>query len=152
MPASFDWLNGNRVVYVSDGNNVSGSNIIIGSDCQQLLLADDGTNFRPVRQFNAKEAQLTCTVDGYRLLMLPFAADVPQGANAYSVGDDMQLHQISTIPAHQPVLIEAQGTIVFSGSGTVAFARSPLSSALRGTYTALPLYEGDYLFGKQNGE
>jgi glucuronoarabinoxylan endo-1,4-beta-xylanase len=152
LPASFDWLNGNRVVYVSDGNNVSGSNIVIGSECQQLLLADDGSDFRPAKQFNAAEAQLTLTVDGYRLLMLPFAAELPQGVYAYSIGTDMTLQPLTVIPAHQPVLVEAQGAVVLKGSGAVSFARSPLADLLRGTYTQIPLYEGDYLLGKQNGE
>ena len=152
LPASFDWLNGNRVVYVSDGNNVSGSNIVIGSECQQLLLADDGSDFRPAKQFNAAEAQLTLTVDGYRLLMLPFAAELPQGVYAYSIGADMTLQPLTVIPAHQPVLVEAQGVVVLKGSGAVSFARSPLADLLRGAYTQIPLYEGDYLLGMQNGE
>jgi glucuronoarabinoxylan endo-1,4-beta-xylanase len=152
LPASFDWLNGNRVVYVSDGNNVSGSNIVIGSECQQLLLADDGSDFRPAKQFNAAEAQLTLTIDGYRLLMLPFAAELPQGVYAYSIGADMTLQPLTVIPAHQPVLVEAQGAVVLKGSGAVSFARSPLADLLRGTYTQIPLYEGDYLLGNQNGE
>ena len=152
LPASFDWLNGNRVVYVSDGNNVSGSNIVIGSECQQLLLADDGSDFRPAKQFNAAEAQLTLTVDGYRLLMLPFAAELPQGVYAYTIGADMTLLPLTAIPAHQPVLVEAQGVVVLKGSGAVSFARSPLADLLRGAYTQIPLYEGDYLLGKQNGE
>lgn len=152
LPASFDWLNGNRVVYVSDGNNVSGSNIVIGSECQQLLLADDGSDFRPAKQFNAAEAQLTLTIDGYRLLMLPFAAELPQGVYAYSIGADMTLQPLTVIPAHHPVLVEAQGVVVLKGSGAVSFARSPLADLLRGAYTQIPLYEGDYLLGKQNGE
>jgi hypothetical protein len=41
---------------------------------------------------------------------------------------------------------------VLKGSGAVSFARSPLADLLRGTYTQIPLYEGDYLLGNQNGE
>ena len=122
------------------------------SECQQLLFADDGSDFRPAKQFNAAEAQLTLTIDGYRLLMLPFAAELPHGVYAYSIGADMTLQPLTVIPAHQPVLVEAQGVVVLKGSGAVSFARSPLADLLRGTYTHIPLYEGDYLLGKQNGE
>ena len=152
LPASFAWLTDNRVVYVSESSTLTGSNVVKGTECQQLLLADDGTDFRPVRQFNAAEAQLAFTVDGYRLLMLPFAAELPQGVYAYSIGTDMTLQPLTAIPAHQPVLVEAQGAVVLKGSGAVSFARSPLADLLRGAYTQIPLYEGDYLLGKQNGE
>jgi hypothetical protein len=108
--------------------------------------------FRPARSFYADEIIFTTTVNGCRLLMLPFNAVIPEGAKAYTIGDDLTLTQMRSIPAHTPVLIEAEGEVVFTGQGEVGYFTSPLTDMFRGTYTPIPLYASDYLLDYQNGQ
>jgi hypothetical protein len=85
------------------------------------------------------------------MLMLPFEAAVPQGVTAYTVNDDRTLQPITTITAHQPVLVAGNGEYTFVGTGDVSFAISPLNANYRGTYTQIPLYEGDFVLGQEQG-
>ena len=117
----------------------------------QLTAQGDGGNFRPAKNFEARQATLTCTIDGARLLMLPFEATVPDGVVAYTIDADRQLQSVSTIAAHQPVLVLASGEVSFNGAGTVGYATSPLADRLRGTYCQQQLYAGDYVLGQSDG-
>jgi hypothetical protein len=85
-------------------------------------------------------------------MMMPFNAVIPEGAKAYVIGDDLVPVQMRSIPAHTPVVVEAQGETIFTGQGGVGYAVSPLSDMFRGTYTPIPLYEGDYVLGQQDGQ
>ncbi len=84
--------------------------------------------------------------------MLPFTADVPEGVKAYAVDDDMKAVELTSIPAHQPVLVLADGDIAFEGRGEVSYAVSALSSVLRGVYVPITIYKGFYQLGTLNGE
>lgn len=151
LPDALPWLVGqNRVVYVGESSPLTGNNVV-NTTCGTLTLSTDGGSFRPARPFTADAATFTCTVDGCRLLMLPFEATVPDGVKAYTLAADMTLQPVTTIPAHQPVVVEAQGEITFTGSGEVSYVVSPLDGLLRGTYTGTDLYTGDYVLAR-NGE
>ena len=151
LPTSWDWTPTNRVVYVSEESDVTGHNVIKGSVCSQLELSDDGGDFRPSKPFGATKAMFTCTVDGYRLLMLPFTAQVPDGVRVYTLSAEMIYEEVTSIAANHPVLVEAQGEITFLGEGEVSYVTSPLSDMLRGTYVASKVYAGDYLLEVQDG-
>ncbi len=161
-PSTFPWIDGtNRVVWIPDNSSVDWTNIVHGDVCFNLKLFADGGPFRPARSFRAQNASLTTTVDGCRLLMLPFAAEVPQGVKAYSMGDDLALTAIDAIPAHQPVLVAnlktstinpQSFTMTFSGDGEVSFAKSPITNKLRGTYTPISVFAGDYVLAQQDGQ
>jgi glucuronoarabinoxylan endo-1,4-beta-xylanase len=150
-PTAFPWLQGtNRVVWLPADNEADGTNIILSDTCHYLALNTDGGNFRPHKAFHADKAELTATIDGCRLLMIPFTAAVPDGVSAYSMASDLTLEPLTTIPAHTPVVVMGNGTVTFKGSGTVSFATSPIDAVLRGTYTATPLYAGDYVLTQQD--
>lgn len=158
-PSQFPWLQGtNRVVWLPETSPVGGTNLILSDKCQSLELFTDGGNFRPERTFTADAASLTTTIEGARMLMLPFAANVPEGMKAYTITNDFRLQEQTTIAAHQPVLIIATDNnvspqnVTFTGSGDVAFARSSLGDQYRGSYMKIPLYAGDYIFGQENGQ
>ena len=152
LPVELQWLVGtNRVVYVADGETVSNTNVVAGETCKHLTLNENGGDFRPANPFTAEEATFTCTVDGYRLLVLPFSANAPEGVRVYTIANDLSLVEMRSVPAHQPVLIEAQGEVTFTGQGDVSYAVSPLDAVLRGTYIATSLYAGDYVLGSQDG-
>ena len=145
--------NTNSVLYLpASDTQHSTPNVIVGSDCQQLVLHADGGDFHPVRSFQAAEATFSCHVDGFRLLMLPFSAQIPEGARAYVVNSDLTVEQMRSIPANRPVLVEGNGELTFSGQGMVTFVSLPLTDWLRGSLIQLPVYEGDYLLGQQDGQ
>ena len=154
LPASLPWLEGtNRVAYVGEGSPLKVSNVVAGSTAERLSLSADGGDFRPAKAFTASQVSFACPVEGFRLLMLPFNAVIPDGAKAYALGDDLSLQQLRSIPAHTPVLVEASGTVAFTATDAeVAFATNALTSQLRGTYVSCPLFAGDYVVGQSNGQ
>lgn len=152
LPESLPWIGGNRVIYVNGDANMVADNVVGNGVCASLILSPDGGDFRPAAGFTAQKTSMVLPVDGCRMVMLPFAANVPDGAKAYTIDDNMALAQIDDIPAHTPVLVEASESVSFTGSGRVAFAKSPLTATLRGTYTQIPIYSGDYVLGQQNGQ
>ncbi len=152
LPDALPWLTGsNRVAMLPEGSAIM-PNVLVGNQCQQLQLSTEGGAFRPDRTINANAISLTATIDGCRLMMLPFNAVIPEGAKAYTIDSTLALQQMRSIPAHTPVFIEAQGEVTFTGQGEVAYAVSPLTATLRGTYVPMPLYAGDYVLGQQNGK
>lgn len=147
------WQEGtNRMMYVPEGSKLDGTNIVKGGVCQNMKLWATGGDFRPATKVTATNASFTTEVNGARMLMLPFEAQVPEGAKAYSIDDELHLKQITTINAHQPVLVMAEGTVTFTGSGEVTYAKSGMNATCRGTYTHIPLYAGDYILSQQDGQ
>ena len=151
LPSELPWTSGNRVAYLSPGNS-AGQNLIVGDECQSLVLTADGGDFRPVNSFNAQHASLSLRVDGCRMVTVPFEAALPEGVKAYQLDADLHLTALTTIPAHTPCLLQAQGDIVLMGTGTVGYSTSPLDAVFRGTYTAASLFAGDYVLAQQNGQ
>jgi len=159
-PSQFPWLQGtNRVVWLPDVSFVGGANLVHDSLCHRLELSTEGGDFRPKQAFTAIEASLTTTIEGCRMLMLPFTAAIPEGVVVYGYeaidngnNDDYVLSRMYTIPAHYPVVVMGNGMVTFTGEGEVTFAKSPLADRLRGTYTAIPLYAGDYVLAEQDGQ
>ncbi len=152
LPAELPWLTGNRIAYLPEGSSYTGNNAVVGSTCHTLTLTPDGGNFRPATIFTADAATFTCTMNGLQLLMLPFSAALPEGARAYKIADDLSLQEMRSVPAHEPVLIDAASEVTLTGSGEISYSSSPLSAAIRGSYTSVPLYAGDYVLGQQDGK
>jgi glucuronoarabinoxylan endo-1,4-beta-xylanase len=152
LPETFPWLEGtNKVVYVADGTTLAGANVVTGSTCQTLQLSEEGGDFRPATAFTAESASATFTLNGMRLLMLPFDAAVPEGVTAYTLNANLEAESAETIQAHQPVLVQGEGTFTFVGSGDVSWAASPLTDLLRGTYAQTSLNAGDYVLAQSEG-
>ena len=152
--------NQNAVVYLKEGVDSEYHNAVIGDRCHMLSLKDDAGAFRPYRPFEAARASFTCKIEGMRLLMLPFRAAIPQNVKAYSLTDETGLAEPcfkmtmleDSIPAYMPVAVEEDGEVVFSGEGEVSAFVSPLSDVLRGSFSAVPLYKGDYVLVQQEGK
>ena len=151
LPSELPWTPGNRVAYLSAGNS-AGQNLVVGDECQSLVLTADGGDFRPVNSFNALQASLSLPINGYRMVTVPFEAAIPEGVKAYQLDADLHLTPLTTIPAHTPCLLQAQGDIILMGTGTVGYSASPLDAVFRGTYTAASLFAGDYVLAQQNGQ
>ncbi len=150
--------NTNAVVFLPEGSQATFHNAIIGNTCAKLVLHDDGGAYRPTRSFTASDASLTCHVEGRRLLAIPFQAAIPQQAKAYRLIDQtdtaspcFQLQLLTdSIPANEPVMIEANGEVTFSGKGETGAYTYPVGARLRGTYTGVPLYAGDYVLTQKD--
>lgn len=153
LPTNLPWLEGsNRVAFLPSGSNSDANNVVVDGLCKNLVLTSDGGDFRPQRSFTASTATLETTIEDSRLLMLPFTATIPEGVEAYTINDQLDIEAITTIPAHTPVLVTGHGKVVFSGEGEVTFTKSPVGNMLRGTYISTPLYAGDYRLSQQDGK
>ena len=152
LPETFGWEETNRIIYLPEGCATTGNNLVVGDVCPHLVLSSEAGDFHPSKPFMATKVTYTFTVDGFRMLMLPFAAGIPEGVKAYSVSTDMVVQEVDSVKPHQPILIEAQGEVTFTGEGKVAFGVSSSDNAMRGVYTQIPLYAGDYLLGMQDGK
>ena len=151
LPETLPWIASNHVAFLASDATTTGNNIVVGNQCKTLALVADGTDFRPTSSFSAEQATLTLTVDGCRMVMVPFAANVPANAQAYTIGNDLNIQPLLEIPAHTPFLLVAQGEVTLTGSGEVSYATSPLDETFRGCYTAASLFVGDYVLDKQKG-
>ena len=151
LPEALPWTPGNRVAYLPAGST-TGQNLVTDGNCPSLVLTADGSDFRPVSSFNAQQASLTLNVDGCRMVMVPFDAQIPEGVKAYALDADLQLSPLTAITAHTPCLLQAQGEVTLTGSGTVAYNTSELDATFRGSYTATPLFAGDYILAQNDDQ
>ena len=151
LPEMLPWTPGNRVAYLPAGSN-PGQNVVVDTECQSLVLTADGGDFRPVSSFTAQQASLTLNVDGCRMVMVPFSAEIPEGVKAYTVDADLNLSPITTITAHTPCLLQAQGTVTLTGTGSVGYSTSALNAVFRGSYTAASLFAGDYVLTQKDDQ
>lgn len=129
IPSGADWRasspNKNTVFYVNGPEAGDKSNVIDGLTCQKLELSDAGGDFYPPYGFTAAAADYSCTLNGLRMLVLPFEANIPVGVKAYTIKftDPKITGMIITsgkIPANTPVLVTGQGNFRFEGSGPIA--------------------------------
>lgn len=154
LPATLPWLEGtNRVAIVGEESAVTGDNIVKGGTCNSLVLNETAGDFRPAQSFMANDISLTVSgAEGLRFVCLPFNTEVPEGVHAYTLDEEMHLQAVTSIMAHQPVLITAEAPVTFRGSGSVAYAPSPLDDVVRGTYSTTTLQVGDYIVAQQEGQ
>jgi len=135
-------------IYYLDSNVINNNiNIITGNTCSQLTLTDGGGNFFAPTNFTATSASYTRTFDGYGILTLPFAADIPSGSKAYTMqvsSTDIACTQISKIPANTPVLIVGTGTFKFNGTGSVSTPRALKVNDMNGVYISIKAPAGSY--------
>lgn len=128
LPATLPWLEGsNRVVYVADNSELSGTNVVKNGVCASLVIDERFGPFRPAYTFTATQASYTCEVDGQHIVQLPFLSTAPEGVNVYALTDDLIPIAVTIVPAHQPLLVEGEGVVTFLGSGEVSYSPCPLS-------------------------
>ncbi|MBR1499037.1 MAG: hypothetical protein IJ615_05345 [Bacteroidaceae bacterium] len=132
-------------------------NVIINGVCENLVLTD-GEDFEVATAFTATQANFTTNVSGYKTLVLPFEADVPDGfsaSKAISVtGTSINLESASTIDANSPVVIHGEGSLVLTQENAVLAATDDAnltSGVLSGTFKSIPAPVGSYVLQKQNG-
>jgi hypothetical protein len=128
LPATLPWLEGsNRVVFVSDNSNLSGTNVVKDGVCASLVIDERFGPFHPAQTFTATQASYTCEVNGQHILQLPFTSVVPEGVNAYLLTDNLTPVAVTEVAANQPLLVEGHGVVTFFGTGEVSYVTNPLS-------------------------
>lgn len=166
-------INKNAVFYTQDAQLSTKDNVVYQGVCTKLLLSDTGGDFYPPAGFTATAATYACTLNGLKMLVLPFEANIPTGVKAYTLEytDPKVTGKIiisGKIPANTPVLISGTGTFVFNGSGAIDASSNLRSGAessglagsnLRnmqvgitgGVYIGVPAPIGGYYLGVENG-
>ena len=162
MPSELTWLTGtNKVVYVGEDSPLTGTNIVAGTTCKSLILNRNGGDFRPAKTFTADEATLTIEGDGIYLFVSPFSVQIPPGY-AFVINDDCTTTRMRSIPANKPILLDStvkptaptrsETAMTIRGTGEIAPESCPVTAKVQYTYTATPIYPGDYVFGWNNGQ
>ena len=148
--------NGNCLLLAADNANLATPNTLLGDRCADLRLEAGAGGFHAPRPFTAEKATLTVSIDGARMVALPFEAAVPQGVAVYTLesnGASLAATPLAmgTIPAAQPVLVEARGTVTFAGTGEVSTPLPAPDAALAFTFERQTLSPGDYVLGGKDG-
>lgn len=155
IDVNIDWnelaANKNGVYYVdgSLASNQNNRNVIVGSVCNDLVLTDEGGNFYPVIDFTANNATYHCALNGYRMIVLPFEANIPDGVLAYELSilaTEVKGILITNekIPANTPVLVRGSGRFSFNGTGRVSSLRSLNVNETNGVYIGMRVPAGSY--------
>jgi glucuronoarabinoxylan endo-1,4-beta-xylanase len=148
-----DWnasaANKNCIYYVSSNAGNNNANVIAGTSCNKLTLADTGGDFYAPTAFIATSASYTRTFSGYGVMVLPFSASIPAGAKAYtmltsSTEVNCTLITNNIIPANTPVMIVGSGTFKFEGSGDVSSPQALKVNDMYGVYISVKAPAGSY--------
>lgn len=148
-----DWrsisANKNCLFYTSSSVTNSRDNVVTGSTCAKLNLVDGSVNFYVPVGFTATNASYNKVIEGFELLVLPFAAAIPEGVKVYTIQSTPTevtcTPLINTvIPANTPVLVEANGTFAFVGSGAVSTPKAMKVGNFYGVYISSFAPAGSY--------
>lgn len=148
--------NKNCIFYVNGAVTNTNPNVVTGTSCANLSLTDVGGNFYAPLNFTATTASYSCTLNGYRMLTLPYEATIPSGITAYNLQystTEVNGSKITNgkIPANTPVLIVGSGTFSFDGSGSVSTPHNVKVNDMNGVYIATKAYAGSYYLNTVNG-
>lgn len=156
--ATVAFTNPNGLVFANSGQVSNTVNVVIDGTCATLQLAS-GHPFVNPAAFTATSASYTlgsgALADGrFATLMVPFAANIPSGGQAYTLDQGVNLFDgnvrgtaVGTIAANSPVLVTAAGEYTGSGVSVSAVAAGATftSGELVGTYTATTAPQGSYV-------
>lgn len=119
------------------------NNIIVSGTCANLELTD-GKPFKAPAPFTATAAKFTKPVSdaGYATMVIPFAAALPTGVEAYNLtavnGETITSSSVDAITANKPVMIKAAaGDYEFTANGASIAATDDgivANGLLNGTY------------------
>jgi len=153
IPTDANWNavspNKNRIYYTASGVLSDKTNVISGSNTPKLELVDGSGNFYAPTDFTATTASYNCSLNGNKMLVLPFQATIPAGVKAFNLA--LSNSEISgtkitnaTIPANTPVLIRGYGNFTFEGSGAVSSPRGVKVGIVNGVYISSTAPIGSY--------
>lgn len=140
-----DWhaasVNKNSVFYTQSAVLSDKTNVVNGAVCEKLELSDMAGDFYSPFGFTATTANYRSTLNGLKMLVLPFESNIPTGVKAYTLEftDPKVTGKIITtskIPANTPVLVNGIGTFTFEGTGPVSSSANLRTSSANGEIAA----------------
>jgi len=159
IPATANWdstaTNKNAVYYVNSVNVSDKTNVVYAATSNKLELRDLSGDFFPKTAFNTANAKYTATINGYKMMVLPFAATIPAGVKAFTLeflDPAVRGKIISTgiIPANTPVLVNGTGTFEFTGNGLISPAGAVQSGISNGVYVGIKVPLAGYYLKIEN--
>lgn len=160
IPVQANWheiaANKNCVFYVPHNSAVTGTNIIRDNTTHLLSLNDTTGNFFLEHPVDARQVSYSFSISGYKLVSIPFEAEVPQGLTVYSVAltaGEVQASELTArkLPANVPVLVKGSGRFTLTGSGAVATPYQVQNAGFNASYIAVGLHAGDYVLAEEAG-
>jgi glucuronoarabinoxylan endo-1,4-beta-xylanase len=160
IPAETDWYataaNKNSVFYTPVGILSNRTNVVSGTVSNNFTLSDIGGDFYAPISFTANNANYQGTISGYRMLTLPFVANIPIGVKAYTLsfsGSQINgtLITNNTIPANTPMVVSGSGSFVFSGAGNIVPLLNPRSGIATSVYIRVKVPVNSYYLTIANG-
>lgn len=160
IPSQTNWdsaaTNKNCVYYVETTNVSDKNNVVYAGISNKLELRDMGGDFYSPLSFTAAVAKYSCTLNGYKMLVLPFQSTIPVSVQAYTLefaDPKIKGRLITTgiIPANTPVLVNAVGTFVFEGTGNIAPLANPQVGITNAVYIVIKVPLGGYYLTIDNG-
>lgn len=118
--------NPNCLFYVTDAT-LAGDNVIVGTECQKLVLSEDAAFFAP-KAFTAAEVSFDRDFAAGRVntFVLPFTFTVPDGMSVTKLnkveGTTLTFSPVTTAEANTPYLIETNETRPFDALTNVEVA------------------------------
>lgn len=118
--------NPNCLFYVTDAT-LAGDNVIVGTECQKLVLSEDAAFFAP-KAFTAAEVSFDRDFAAGRVntFVLPFTFTVPDGISVTKLnkveGTTLTFSPVTTAEANTPYLIETNETRPFDALTNVEVA------------------------------
>lgn len=148
-------------LFVANAGTLSNDhNVIVGTTCDNLVLADNHP-FKAPFDFTATAATYNTTINTTAqagTLYLPYAAAIPAGVDAwtltYSGGANVTATKITTgiIPANTPVLLNGSGSKDFTGSSVAIDADATnVSGALTGVFEQGYVPKDSYVLQNKSG-
>ena len=117
----------NTLVYLSADATLAGDNVIVGTECQKLVLSEDAAFFAP-KAFTAAEVSFDRDFAAGRVntFVLPFTFTVPDGISVTKLnkveGTTLTFSPVTTAEANTPYLIETNETRPFDALTNVEVA------------------------------
>lgn len=117
----------NTLVYLPADATLAGDNVIVGTECQKLVLSEDAAFFAP-KAFTAAEVSFDRDFAAGRVntFVLPFTFTVPDGMSVTKLnkveGTTLTFSPVTTAEANTPYLIETNETRPFDALTNVEVA------------------------------
>lgn len=122
----------NTLVYLPANATVEGDNVIVGTECQKLVLSEDSAFFAP-KAFTAAEVSFDrdFATDRVSTVVLPFTFSVPEGVTLSKLtkvdGTSLTFSPVTTAEAGVPYLIETTTARPFDALTDVEVAATTTS-------------------------
>ncbi|ASB48764.1 glycoside hydrolase [Alkalitalea saponilacus] len=160
IPAGTDWhsmaVNKNAVYYVGEEQGVSAANLISDNISEELILSDVGGSFYIHEDITVGSASYTIQLNGYRIISLPFDANIPEDIGVYTLeyeSGHIYGYRVENggIYANTPVLVVGNGTFTFIGNGLVSTQQQSLVDDMTNVYVSVRAPRNSYVLKNVGG-